>query len=136
LNLFELMRRPQTGQHLSSDQWSFMCTLKLSRLVNTLVHLMQSIGQRSFWIWFSYSLTAVFVVDSPPWLEEWLLWLVAGDTGGLTAMAAFERWSRVSREVSAGLGDILGAKIAAISAFFFWINPEREKGRLKSGKEG
>merc|ERR1719400_1863744 len=75
LNLLELMRRPQTGQHLSSDQWSFMCTLKLSRLVSTLVHLMQSIGQRSFWIWFSYSLTAVFVVESPPWLDEWLLGL-------------------------------------------------------------
>ena len=76
------------------------------------------------------------MVDSPPWLEAWLLWLVAGDTGGLTDMAALERWSRVSLEVSVGLGDSLGARIAAISAFFFCIKPDRENGRLKSGKEG
>ena len=113
-----------------------MWMLKLSRLDRTVLHLIQSTGHRSFWIWFSYSLTAVFVVESPPWLDEWLLWLVAGDTGGFTAIAALERWSRVNLDVSVGLGDILGARIAAISAFFFWINPEREKGRLKSGKDG
>ena len=46
--------------------------LKLSRLGNTAVHLMQSSGHRSFWIWCSYSLTAVLLPLSAL--------LVCGDT--------------------------------------------------------
>jgi len=53
LNLLLLMSSPQTGQHLSSDQWSFICKLKLSRLPKRLLHLIQSKGQISFLIWFS-----------------------------------------------------------------------------------
>ena len=44
LNLLELMMSPQTGQHLSSDQCSFICNLKLSRLSNKLWHLVQFKG--------------------------------------------------------------------------------------------
>ena len=61
---------------------------------------------------------------------------LAGDNADLDTRAALAKWSRVSRGSGLGsvLGDNLGAKMAAISAFFFWISPLREKGRLKSGK--
>lgn len=53
LNRFELINNPQTGQHLSSLQWSFICRLKLSKLPKSVLHLMQSKGQISFLIWAS-----------------------------------------------------------------------------------
>ena len=80
---------------------------------------------------------------------------LAGDSADLEMSAALARWSRVSlcgwawpeeawqpgdRALGTGdgassvLGESLGARMAAISAFFFWMRPLREKGRLKSGK--
>ena len=107
-----------------------MWMLKLSRLDRTVLHLIQSTGHRSFWIWFSYSLTAVLLLLFPPDSD------LAGDRADLETMAALARWSRVSLAccLCSSLGLSLGARMAAISAFFFWMSPLSENGRLKSGK--
>lgn len=65
-----------------------MWMLKLSRLVSTALHLMQSIGHMSFCIWFSYSLTAVLLAPDSD--------LVGLRAALEEAMAALARWSRVS----------------------------------------
>ena len=60
---------------------------------------------------------------------------LAGDKADLETRAALAKWSKVSFPCwGSVLGDNRGAKMAAISAFFFWMRPLRENGRLKSGK--
>ena len=222
LNRLELMRRPHTGQHLSSDliekdvatwlptqkgpglipgsgsginhsgsatlikkakmernsfgfgkfilcsgwiivstyQWSFMWMLKLSRLWRTELHLIQSMGHRSFWIWCSYSLTWVlllllllllllpllllllllfmFMESEVVWCGEGVDLWTGGERGDLRASAALVRCSSVSLATAAPPSWwwwwTRGTRMAAISDFFLCRREEREKGRLKSWK--